>query len=173
MTGLTIYASANSPHLPLGIYSFTIIDEVIKYWLQNLYFLVNLAKNLSLLTSKKDNTYHETKIPPECSSSVTNVNIFRMPSSYNQNIKSTSTKLLKKKELQTLPVPTNTLFYILRILLLICSYIVRHSCHPRRANTNVVTTYSNNTFLQYSCLYYVQVSVKIYNIQKVFIEMIV
>jgi hypothetical protein len=97
MTRLTKYASASSPHLPLGIYSFTIIDEVIKYWLQNLYFLVNLAKNISLLTGKKDNTYHETNIPPKCSSSVTNLNIFKMLSSYNQNVKSTSINFKKKR----------------------------------------------------------------------------
>jgi len=41
MMGLTTYASANSPHLASGIYSFTIIDEVFKFWLPNYYFLVN------------------------------------------------------------------------------------------------------------------------------------
>ena len=32
MTGLTKYASANSPLLVSGIYSFTIVDEVFKFW---------------------------------------------------------------------------------------------------------------------------------------------
>jgi len=75
MTGLTKYASANSPHLVSGIYPFTIVDEVFKFWLLNYYFLVNVAKNSSLLTGKKD-TSHETKIAPKCSCSVTKTLIF-------------------------------------------------------------------------------------------------
>jgi len=62
MRGLAKYASANSPHQTPGIYSFAIIDEVIKYWLLYYYFLVNVTKNSSLLTEKKDNTSHETTI---------------------------------------------------------------------------------------------------------------
>ena len=43
MMGLTKYASTNSPHLASRINSFTIIDEVFKFWLLNYYFLINLA----------------------------------------------------------------------------------------------------------------------------------
>jgi hypothetical protein len=60
-------------------------------------------------------------------------------------------KLVKNKqeqEFQTLPAPINALFYILRILILICSYIFQNNSHPQGAYTNVVTTYSNKTVLQ-------------------------
>lgn len=76
MTVLTIYASSNSHHIISEVYSFTIIDEVIKYWSLYYYFLVNVTKNSSLSTGKKDNTSHETKIASKCRCSVTQTSIF-------------------------------------------------------------------------------------------------
>ena len=46
-------------------------------------------------------------------------------------------------ELQTLLVPTYSLFYILCILMSVCSYMYRRNRHLQGACTNVVKTYSN------------------------------
>jgi hypothetical protein len=46
-------------------------------------------------------------------------------------------------ELQTLLVPTNALFYILCILMSVCSYMYRRNRHLQGSSTNVVKIYSN------------------------------
>ena len=62
----------------------------------------------------------------------------------NKNIK----KLNWKQDLQTLSAPTNSQFYILRISLLICSYVFQRDCHPQGDYTNVIKMYRNKRALQ-------------------------
>ena len=53
-----------------------------------------------------------------------------------------------ENELQTLAAPTNALFYILRVLPLICSYMFRRNRHLQGAYTSVVKTYNNKIVLR-------------------------
>lgn len=64
-------------------------------------------------------------------------------------------------ESQTLSVPTNALFYILCILLFICSCMFQRNHHLQGAYTNAVKTYSNKTVLWWSYISIVHVLVKI------------
>jgi hypothetical protein len=50
--------------------------------------------------------------------------------------------------LTSLSAPTNAQFFILCTLLLICSYMFQHNCHPEGDYTSVVKTYSNKVVLQ-------------------------
>jgi hypothetical protein len=56
--------------------------------------------------------------------------------------------------LQTLSTPTNTLFYILCILMLICSYTYWRNRHLHGSYASVAKTYSHQTVLQYNTIQY-------------------
>jgi len=69
---------------------------------------------------------------------------YKFQGTKNNNMK----KLNWKQDLQTLSAPTNAQYYILRISLLICSYVFRDDGHPQGAYTNVVKMYRYKRALQ-------------------------
>jgi hypothetical protein len=58
---------------------------------------------------------------------------------------------LQWKLIYSLSAPTDVQFYVLCILLLIFSYMLRRYRHPQGAYTNVIKTYSNTVF--FGCVF--------------------